>query len=71
MSDTFTTLNDALAGFGITLTERTRLAFGAPVMKALADVGTGGKVFVATSGGQSLLVPRLPVAVHEAPAFFP
>jgi hypothetical protein len=55
MSDTLNTLNDALAGFGISLSEKTRLTFGAPVLKALADIPQGGKVFVACKGGDSLL----------------
>lgn len=56
MTDTMNTLSDALAGFGISLIERTRLTFGAPTLKMLKEVPVGtGKVFVVCKGGESLL----------------
>jgi hypothetical protein len=55
MSDTFNTLSDALASFGVSLVERTRLTFGAPVLKALSEVPATGKVLVACKGGEKIL----------------
>lgn len=63
MTDTLNTLDVALAGFGIALIERTRLTFGAPVLKALKDMPQGGKVFVACKGGETLL--NLPAKLNE------
>jgi hypothetical protein len=51
-------LTEAMQGFGITISERTRLAFGRKVATALASVAQGGKVFVWTKGatdGQLLM----------------
>lgn len=61
MASAFDTLSETLAGFGLTLSERTALAFGAPVLKALSEIGTGGKVFVACKDGASILTlaPKL------------
>ena len=54
--DTFDNLSEALAGFGLTLSERTRLTFGAPVLAALKQVEAGkGKVFVACSQGANIM----------------
>lgn len=55
MSGTFDNLSEVLAGFGVTLVERTRLTFGAPVLKALSEVPAGGKVFVACENGGKVL----------------
>jgi hypothetical protein len=57
----FDSLTEVLAGFGLTLSDRTALAFGAPTAKALSEVGDGGKVFVACKGGASILAlaPKL------------
>lgn len=63
MTDAIVNLNDALAGFGIALIERTRLTFGAPVLKALKEMPQGGKVFVACKGGDTLL--NLPSKLNE------
>lgn len=58
MSDAFTTLSDALATVGVSLIERTRLTFGAPVLAMLVALEsalreseqdtTRGRVYVAT-----------------------
>jgi hypothetical protein len=50
MDATMQALTDAMQGFGITITERTRLTFGRKVATALASVEQGGKVFVWTQG---------------------
>lgn len=71
MSDALTTLSDALAGFGITLQEKTRLAFGAPVAKALANVPVGGKVFVWCSGSSDTHLALVDGIVETTPDLAP
>jgi len=63
MSDSFNTLTDALSSFGVTLVERTRLTFGAPVLKALSEVPATGKVLVACKGGEKIL--SLPASLSD------
>lgn len=53
--DAFEGLSEVLAGFGISLVERTRLTFGAPVLKSLSELPANGKVFVACKGGATVL----------------